>query len=114
MTRENAIEIDWTVSLYAIVNRAIGQGQFTRERAWITELDVRLDLAYWDNGEDASQRFGYELRGVWTPAGYITLNTDAAWFKLICEGLDHDHSKIMDKLFEIEPGISAPRLEAAE
>lgn len=103
---ENAIEIDWTVSLYAISDK--------RQRNWITELDVRLDLAYWDNGEDASQRFGYELRGVWTPAGYITLKTDAAWFKLICEGLEHDHAAIMDKLFEIEPGISCPRFEAAE
>lgn len=106
MTRENAIELDWTVGLYAISDK--------RQRNWITEMDVRLDLAYWDNGEDASQRFGYELRGVWTPAGYITDKTDCAWFRLICEGLEHDHAKIMDKLHEVEPGVSAPRLEAAE
>lgn len=106
MNNEHAIELPWTVALYAITDK--------RQRNWITEMDVRLDLAYWDNGDDASERFGYDLRGVWTDAGYITLNTDAAWFKLICEGLEYDHAAIMDKLHDIEPGIACPRLEAAE
>ena len=114
MTSESAIEIETTVKLYAIVKRRIGSGLYITERNIITELDCRLDLAYWDNGEDCSERYGYELRGVWTDAGYITLKTDAAWFKLICEGLEHDRAAIMDKLREVEPGISAPKLEAAE
>ena len=111
---ENATEIETTVKLFAIVKRRIGPGLYITEQKKITELDCKLDLAYWDNGEDASERYGYELRGVTTDAGYISLKTDAAWFKLICEGLEHDHAAIMDKLREVDPGISAPKLEAAE
>jgi hypothetical protein len=93
--REYAARLDATVQLFAMARSS--QSPFTLARRFITEMDCTLDLAYWIDEDD---EICFELRGAQTDAGYVTRETDIAWFKLIEEGVQHDQEWVIRQLNE--------------